>query len=95
LPIVATNVDGAAEAITHGENGLLAAPLDVDALARHVLALLGNDEQRRAMGRRGQERVAEFSQERMIAELGAWYAEVVRRPRPRLPTSLRFNEHVG
>src|SRR5205085_2292225 len=42
LPIVATNVDGAREAITHAENGFLHEPHDVDGMAASVLKLLDN-----------------------------------------------------
>ena len=60
LPIVATNVDGAREAIIDGDNGYLHKPRDVDGMARSVLELIGNPEIRRAMGARGQSRVMEF-----------------------------------
>src|SRR5688572_15657074 len=40
LPIVATNVDGAREAIVDGENGFLHEPHDVEGMSRSVLKLL-------------------------------------------------------
>jgi glycosyltransferase involved in cell wall biosynthesis len=60
LPIVATNVDGAREAITHGENGFLHEPHDVEAMAESVLKLVADSELRRKMGERGRSRVMEF-----------------------------------
>lgn len=40
--VVATDVGGVGEIITHGENGLLAAPGNVEQLAAHVAALRGD-----------------------------------------------------
>ena len=40
LPIVATNVDGAREAIVDGENGFLHEPHDIEGMARSVLKLV-------------------------------------------------------
>lgn len=39
LPIVATDVDGAREAIVHGETGFLHRPRDVEGMAKSVLQL--------------------------------------------------------
>ena len=60
LPIVATNVDGAREAIIDSENGFLHEPHDVDGMAESVLQLITNEERRRTMGQRGKSRVMEF-----------------------------------
>ena len=60
LPIVATNVDGAREAIIEGENGYLHDPHDVPGMARSVLRLVSDQDLRRAMGARGKSRVMEF-----------------------------------
>ena len=40
LPVVATNVDGAREAIIDGDNGYLHEPHDIDAMATSVLKLV-------------------------------------------------------
>jgi glycosyltransferase involved in cell wall biosynthesis len=60
LPIVATNVDGAREAIVDSENGFLHQPHDVGGMAESVLRLINDEELRRAMGQRGKSRVMEF-----------------------------------
>jgi len=60
LPIVATNVDGAREAIMDGENGYLHEPHAVEAMAESVLQLVVDRELRRRMGERGKSRVMEF-----------------------------------
>ena len=60
LPVVATNVDGAREAIVDGDNGFLHAPHDVEGLARSVLKLVAEPELRRKMGESGKSRAMEF-----------------------------------
>ena len=60
LPIVATNVDGAREAIIDGDNGYLHEAHDVEGMARSVLKLAADPELRRTMGGRGKSRVMEF-----------------------------------
>jgi glycosyltransferase involved in cell wall biosynthesis len=56
-PIVAFTDGATPEIVKDGETGLLVPPGDVGALAQAILNLLGNEEQRQEMGRRGQERV--------------------------------------
>jgi glycosyltransferase involved in cell wall biosynthesis len=60
LPIVATNVDGAREAIVNSENGFLHEPHDVDGMAASVLKLIGDHDLRHKMGQSGKSRVMEF-----------------------------------
>lgn len=56
-PIVAFADGAVPEIVKDGKTGLLVPPGDVKALARAILSLLGNREQRQEMGRRGRERV--------------------------------------
>jgi glycosyltransferase involved in cell wall biosynthesis len=79
LPVVATNVDGAREAIIDGENGFLHEPHDVDAMARSVLRLVTDEELRHTMGRRGKDRVMEFDIGTSVAALDAAYRETLKR----------------
>jgi glycosyltransferase involved in cell wall biosynthesis len=88
LPIVATDVDGAPEAVRHGESGFLAPAGAVDELARHALSLLGDESRRRAMGARGRESVGEFSVGQMLEDLDAFYAKVT-------STRPRHGAHLG
>ena len=73
LPIVATNVDGAAEAVEHGVSGLLCAPGDVDALSRACVALLAAPDVALAMGQRGKQRAWLFDEAPMLHALDAYY----------------------
>jgi len=75
LPIVATNVDGAREAIRDGENGYLHEPHDIEGMARSVLLLAGDGQLRCAMGRRGKSRVLEFDISTSVAALESAYKE--------------------
>ena len=75
LPIVATNVDGAREAIRDGENGYLHEPHDIEGMARSVLLLAGDGQLRCAMGRRGKSRVMEFDISTSVAALESAYKE--------------------
>ncbi|HEX5000630.1 MAG TPA: glycosyltransferase family 4 protein, partial [Terriglobia bacterium] len=75
LPVVATNVDGAREAITDGENGFLHQPHDVEGMARSVLKLLADGDMRRRMGENGRARVMEFDIGASVANLESAYQE--------------------
>ena len=74
LPIVATRVDGAPDAITPGENGWLVDVGDTAAMARYLRALAGDPAMARRMGAAGRARVDEFAVERMVEELAELYA---------------------
>jgi glycosyltransferase involved in cell wall biosynthesis len=75
LPIVATNVDGAREAILDGENGYLHQPHDIDGMAQSVLNLIDDPNLRRTMGERGKKRVMEFDIATSVAAVESVYRE--------------------
>jgi glycosyltransferase involved in cell wall biosynthesis len=75
LPIVATNVDGAREAIVDGDNGFLHEPHDIEGMAASVLKLLRDPDLRRTMGARGKSRVMEFDISTSVANLESAYRE--------------------
>jgi glycosyltransferase involved in cell wall biosynthesis len=77
LPVVATDVGGVAEVVRQGETGLLAPAGDVEALARHVLALASR-EGRERLGCAGRELAfAQFSEDKMIASYDRLYREML------------------
>ena len=78
LPIVATNVDGAREAIVHGENGFLHEPRDIRGMAQSVLKLVENADLRRTMGARGKSRVMEFDIGTSVSNLESAYRECLK-----------------
>lgn len=76
LPIVTTDAPGCREIVRDGDNGFLVPVRDAQALAVALRRLIENAALRTEMGRRGREIVlAEFSQERVIAEILAVYGE--------------------
>jgi phosphatidylinositol alpha-1,6-mannosyltransferase len=67
-PTVATRVGGIPDAIEHGQGGILVAPGDYDELTKALIALLRNDELRKALGRYGSSWVREkFAWPKIIA----------------------------
>ena len=79
LPIVATAVDGNAEAVTDGVNGRLVPPGDAGALAQGVLALLRDPGTAARMGEAGCARVQEFGARRMVERIAQLYEDLMRR----------------
>ena len=76
-PIVSTNVGGIPEAIDHGENGMLVAPKDVDALTECILSLLDDRDMATAMGEAAHRRIAEsFTVEKMVDQTENVYMKV-------------------
>jgi glycosyltransferase involved in cell wall biosynthesis len=82
LPIVATSVDGATDAIRDGETGFLVPPGRPDVMAERLLALATDRARALRMGAAGLARVGEFSARRMVDQLEALYAEQIGAPAP-------------
>jgi rhamnosyl/mannosyltransferase len=81
VPIVASRVDGVAEAVTDGVEGFLAAPKDVDAFADHIRTLLRDPGLRERMGAAGQRRAASFDVSTMIRRHDELYRKLLERRR--------------
>jgi glycosyltransferase involved in cell wall biosynthesis len=77
LPIVATAVDGNAEAVTDGLNGFLTPPGDPAALAQALLRLLEDDALARRMGQAGLARVDEFGARKMVQDIETLYQQLL------------------
>jgi glycosyltransferase involved in cell wall biosynthesis len=74
LPVVATDVGGAREAIFEGENGFLVESNDDEALATRLIELLENEEKARAFGEKGRKLVEEnFSCEAQLKNVSELY----------------------
>lgn len=76
LPILATAVDGAREAVVPDETGVLVPPGDVAAIAGALHALAGDPVRARRMGEAGARRADEFDAGRMARQLEALYLEL-------------------
>ncbi len=77
LPIVATRVAGAPDAITPGENGWLVDVGDAQTFGEKLIALADDPVLARSMGQRGRARVDEFSARGMVDRLAALYSRLV------------------
>lgn len=77
LPIAATRVDGNAEAVVDGVNGLLSPPRDVPALAASLLRLVRDPALRRELGENGRRRAPGFSARKMADDLARVYDELL------------------
>jgi len=69
LPIVATNVDGVPEIISHDENGLLVEPGDSHQLAEAILSLLQNDDMRRTFSQNNIKKAKSYSWSTVVDSL--------------------------
>ena len=56
-PVVGSRVGGIPDFVRHGDNGLLAAPGDVEELAERIVTILRDPDEATRMGMRGRERV--------------------------------------
>lgn len=75
LPIIATDADGAREAIVDGDTGFVCPPRDIRALAVALVRLIDDPELRRSMGQRGRCRAMEFDIGTAVARLESAYRE--------------------
>jgi L-malate glycosyltransferase len=82
LPVVATDVGGAREAIAEGETGYLVASGDDEKMAERIIELLNEPKRARVMGERGRLFVAEkFSCDRHLQNTLELYDELLSTPK--------------
>lgn len=78
LPVVASDVGGIKEAVTHGQTGILIPPGNEQRLREGLLALMGDPGLRVEMGKEGRERFLQhFTLEKMFAKTAGVYARVL------------------
>lgn len=79
-PVVAADVSGMAEVVTHGRTGLLVPPGDRDALAMAIDEIVSNGERARRMGEEARRLASErFSLESMMDAYEGLYERLARR----------------
>ncbi|MCB0212373.1 MAG: glycosyltransferase, partial [Anaerolineae bacterium] len=78
LPIVATAIDGNAEAVTDGVSGRLVPPDRPDRVAQAVIDLLSDRELMARMGVEGKNRVGEFGAQQMVDQITDLYQQLLR-----------------
>jgi sugar transferase (PEP-CTERM/EpsH1 system associated) len=80
LPVIATGVGGNAELVTHGRNGEIVPPDDVEALAQALLRLAADPARAAAMGREGRAEVERrFSLQAMVEAYQGLYDRQLRK----------------
>jgi glycosyltransferase involved in cell wall biosynthesis len=84
--IVATDVDGVAEALDGGQAGLLIPPRNVPALAHALSDLLGDKEAREEWQRKARHGIANYQVKVMVSEVRAVYNELVGREALSVPS---------
>ena len=89
-PIVASNVDGVAEAVADSEEGILVRPGDPEALADGLRRALDDPARAQSMGRKARERVwREFGVEGMIQKISLLYEDALQSARAREDVAAR------
>lgn len=78
-PIVATNVDGAPEAIKNGRNGFIVQTHKPKLIAEKVLYLLNNPAKAKDLGKEGLKMVEKFSLKKMLDDIDRLYKELAKK----------------
>jgi phosphatidylinositol alpha-mannosyltransferase len=90
-PVVASDIPGFRDVVTHGEEGLLVEPQNPGALADALCRLLASPDWRARMRRAGQLKAQRYDWPRVASEVLAFYAEVLdRRETEPEPQRIRF-----
>jgi glycosyltransferase involved in cell wall biosynthesis len=76
-PIVASDVGGIPDLVTHQTNGFLVSPKSPKELAEYIQILLEDRKKREEMGLAGKERALNFSKEMMIGRITKLYKELI------------------
>jgi L-malate glycosyltransferase len=78
VPVVATNVGGVPEVVTHGEDGFLVAPRDVESAAKFAFEILSRADRGREMGQRARVNARrKYCANDVIPRYEAYYQEVL------------------
>jgi glycosyltransferase involved in cell wall biosynthesis len=72
-PVIGTRTGGLIDMVQDGVTGRLVTPGDPDELARAIASLIGNEEQRRAMGAASQQAVRPFTASVVVSQVDGIY----------------------
>ena len=75
--IVASNVGGIPDLVTHGKNGFLVPPKNPKELAKYIQVLLEDKDKREKMGLAGKEMASNFTSERMVEKIANLYKKLL------------------
>jgi len=76
-PVVATDIEGYASVLTHGEEGLLVPPRDEEALAQALLSLLNDKSLRHQMGAKGRIKAEKYSWANVAQQVMDYYTSLL------------------
>lgn len=76
-PVVASNIEGYANVITHGEDGLLFPPKDEEALAEAMSLLLVDKSLRQVMGLKGRQKAESYSWANIASKVLNYYIKLL------------------
>ena len=76
-PIVATNIDGYASVVAHGEDGWLVPPKDNRRLAGALISVMNDETLRQQMGSRGRLKAEEYGWEHIAQRVLDYYIQVL------------------
>ena len=81
LPVIATNISGIPELITHGENGFLFRPGDIESLAIYMKTMMSDAALRKRMGAKSIQYAARFDRDVIAQEWKNIYQKSIDRPK--------------
>jgi len=87
-PVVASNIEGYANVVTHGVDGLLVPPKDGEMLAQALISLVTDESLRQQMGAKGRLKASEYGWEHIAQKILKYYIRVLSEP----PWKERFSE---
>lgn len=77
VPVVASNIEGYASVVTHGDDGLLVRPKDTIGLADTLTDLVRNEAKRRSLAAAGRIRVENYSWPRVTQQVLSYYERLL------------------
>jgi len=80
-PVVASNIEGFASVVTHGQEGLLVPPMNSQALAEALLTLLNDKGRREEMSKRGLITAQKYDWEGISRRVLEYYQKTIRKVR--------------
>jgi phosphatidylinositol alpha-mannosyltransferase len=83
-PVIASDIPGYRDVVTHGLDGLLVKPEDSEALAQTLIEVLTNKELSAQLSKHGPETAARYSWDEVTRDIEEFYHEMLRRNKTRI-----------
>lgn len=84
-PVIASDIRGCREEVSHGETGLLVPVREAEPLGKAIVDILNSPELARSMGEKGRERAEQYFDEQLVMDRQLWhYARLVAERHPAL-----------